>query len=147
MRRTWLPSSPHKDRTACRYFCRSDWEAFSRYLCCKLVRGRGDANQFWCVLAQRKPDSSQQEDIVGYFSEGYIIWIVNGITVLASAILLVGAIAGLYFEKRDGRRLAMIGCLTLIFALAVGTLTNARRAEIFASTAAYVISDVTMGNR
>jgi len=99
-----------------------------------------------CALAQRKPDSSQQEDIVGYFSEGYIIWIVNGITVLASAILLVGAIAGLYFEKRDGRRLAMIGCLTLIFALAVGTLTNARRAEIFASTAAYVISDVTMGN-
>ncbi|KAF8247933.1 hypothetical protein K440DRAFT_600588 [Wilcoxina mikolae CBS 423.85] len=88
-------------------------------------------------ILQRKPDPSQQEDIVAYFSEGHIIWIVNGTTVLACAILLVGAIAGLYFEKREGRRLAIIGCLTLIFALAVGTLTNARRVEIFASTAAY----------
>ncbi|KAF8534924.1 hypothetical protein BDD12DRAFT_642074, partial [Trichophaea hybrida] len=59
------------------------------------------------------------------------------ITVLACAILLVGAIVGLYFERREGRRLAIIGCLTLIFSLTVGTLTNARRVEIFASTAAY----------
>ena len=87
---------------------------------------------------QTRSSASQTEDIVGHFSEKYIILLVNAITMLAAAILLVGAIAGLYFVRSGVKRLWMVGCLTLLFAIAVGTLTNARRAEIFASTAAYL---------
>ncbi|KAF8253786.1 hypothetical protein K440DRAFT_618263 [Wilcoxina mikolae CBS 423.85] len=88
-------------------------------------------------IIQTRSSTSQTDDIVGHFSEKHIILLVNAITMIAAAILLVGAIAGLYSVRSEVKRLWMVGCLTLLFAVAVGTLTNARRTEIFASTAAY----------
>jgi Co/Zn/Cd efflux system component len=61
------------------------------------------------------------------------------ITILFSAILLIGAIATLTAVNSSSRwvKIEMIMGFTLLFAASVGILTNARRAEIFGSTAAY----------
>jgi hypothetical protein len=59
------------------------------------------------------------------------------INFLIAGLLLIGVIVGLYFERRPEARLIMISIFTGIFALSVGLLTNARRSEIFAATAAY----------
>lgn len=56
--------------------------------------------------------------------------------VLIAAILLVGAIINLYLVQNNNVRLGLIGGYTATFALSVGVLTNARRAELFGSTAA-----------
>lgn len=49
----------------------------------------------------------------------------------------MGAILALHYNKRAGPRLGLIGGFTVLFALRVVLVTNARRAEIFAATAAY----------
>lgn len=51
--------------------------------------------------------------------------------------MLVGAIVNLYFVQNNATKLGLIGMYTALFAGSVGILTNARRAELFASTAAY----------
>lgn len=53
-------------------------------------------------------------------------------------LLLVGSIVVLYFEQTPGIRLGLLGVFTLVFAASVGLLTNARRTELFATTAACV---------
>ena len=60
------------------------------------------------------------------------------VSIFASAILLIGAIVCLLLvaDKRMHLRVEMIVLFTCLFALVVGLLTNARRAEIFGSTAA-----------
>jgi hypothetical protein len=50
--------------------------------------------------------------------------------------LLVGSIYGLYFAETPLQRLGLIQVFTTIFALCAGFMTNARRAELFAVTAA-----------
>jgi len=59
-------------------------------------------------------------------------------SVLIAAVLLIGAIVSLYFTHSPGWRLALTALFTMAFAAGVGLLTNARRAELFAATAAYV---------
>ena len=56
--------------------------------------------------------------------------------IILAAILLVGAIMNLYLVQNNNVRLGLIGGYTGAFALSIGLLTNARRAELFASTAA-----------
>jgi hypothetical protein len=60
-------------------------------------------------------------------------------SVIFSGILLLGAMACLsLISNRSWKlRLGMVALFTLLFAVVVGLLTNARRAEIFGSTAAY----------
>ena len=77
------------------------------------------------------------QDNTGHYLEKYVVWSVAFVSTVVAAILLIGAIVGLYIESSPIARLAMICCFTALFALSVGLLTNARRAEIFASTAAY----------
>ena len=62
------------------------------------------------------------------------------ISILLSAILLIGDIVCLHAvsSRSWGLRMGMIVLFTTLFAVVVGLLTSARRAEIFASTAAYV---------
>jgi hypothetical protein len=50
--------------------------------------------------------------------------------------LLVGSIYGLYFAETPLQRLGLIQVFTTVFALCAGFMTNARRAELFAVTAA-----------
>jgi len=56
---------------------------------------------------------------------------------VVAAVLLVGSIVGLYFVTSDAAKLGMVAVFTAAFAVSVGLMTNARRAEIFAATAAY----------
>jgi hypothetical protein len=51
---------------------------------------------------------------------------------------LIGPIAALYRAKDVPLRLGIMSVFTVAFAAFVGLVTNARRAEIFGSTAAYV---------
>lgn len=58
------------------------------------------------------------------------------ISILVAAVLLIGPITGLYFVANDAAKLGMIAAFTAVFSLSVGLMTNARRTEIFAATAA-----------
>ena len=62
------------------------------------------------------------------------------ISVLLSALLLVGGIVCLMLvsNRSTGLRVGIIILFTFLFAGVVGLLTNARRAEVFGSSAAYV---------
>jgi len=58
---------------------------------------------------------------------------------VVATVLLIVSIVVLYVVSRDSVRLGLICFFTVLFAVSVKTLTNARRAEVFASTAAYVM--------
>ena len=65
------------------------------------------------------------------------MWAVAVISIVLAAILLIGAITSLYFVTMPAARLGMISAFTVLFALSVGVMTNSKRAEVFAATAAY----------
>jgi hypothetical protein len=75
-----------------------------------------------------------------YYPTKRIGWIVAILSVLISAALLIGAIVSLFLVKPMTQRLGIVGAFTLVFAAAVGLLTNARRVEVSAATAAYANS-------
>jgi len=59
------------------------------------------------------------------------------VSTVVAAILLLGAIVLLRLLDQEKVQLGVITAFTVLFAASVGVMTNARRAEIFASTAAY----------
>lgn len=71
-----------------------------------------------------------------YISERYISRIVAVISTTLAAGLLIGAVVTLYIVQNPNTRLWMIAGFTCAFSMAVALITNARRAEIFAATAA-----------
>ena len=71
-----------------------------------------------------------------YFKSSIISQIVSVIAVVISALFLNGAIVTLYFVTPMGARLGILSAFTASFAATIGLLTNAKRAEIFAATAA-----------
>lgn len=72
-----------------------------------------------------------------YFREKHVSWIVGTISTIAAAALLIGSIAVLNVVTDQNRRLGCIAGFTLLFALSVVLLSNAKRVEVFAATAAY----------
>lgn len=72
-----------------------------------------------------------------YFLERKVALLVAVLSAVVAAILLIGAIASLNFISDAGARLGTIAAFTILFALSLGLLTNAKRAEIFAASAAY----------
>jgi hypothetical protein len=71
-----------------------------------------------------------------YFKTSVINRIMAVIAALISAFFLIGAIVTLYFVEPMGARLGILSAFTASFAATVGLLTNAKRVEIFAATAA-----------
>ncbi|OTA67809.1 hypothetical protein K449DRAFT_364252 [Hypoxylon sp. EC38] len=71
------------------------------------------------------------------FSEQSISIAVNLITIVVAAVFLVGPIIGLDFARSPTAKLIMISLFTVAFAASIGLITTAKRAEIFAATAAY----------
>ncbi|KAF8858694.1 hypothetical protein BDZ45DRAFT_390166 [Acephala macrosclerotiorum] len=69
--------------------------------------------------------------------EKRIAYVVALLDVILAAILLVGAIVALYLVQSNLKRLGLVGVFTALFAISVGLLTSARKAELFAATAAY----------
>jgi hypothetical protein len=74
---------------------------------------------------------------IAYYLEERIRKVVAFISMILAAGLLYGAILNLYFVTSDKAKLGLIAAYTIAFALCVGLLTNARRSEIFAASAAY----------
>lgn len=71
------------------------------------------------------------------FKETSITRTVNVVTILVAAMFLIGTIVGFYFVQRPAVKLGMIAAFATAFAGCLGLITNARRVEIFAATAAY----------
>lgn len=89
---------------------------------------------------ERRPkDTHAPKSELFYFPDGRVQRAGAIISVLLSAILLIGAIVCLtaVANQSTSVRVGMIVLFTCFFAAVVGLLTNARRAEIFGSTAAY----------
>ncbi|KAF2117279.1 hypothetical protein BDV96DRAFT_23373 [Lophiotrema nucula] len=76
-------------------------------------------------------------DDTRYFPEHRITVFVTILSTVVAAMLLVGAIVNLYVVKSQKWRLGLIAIYTALFATTVALLTSARRAEVFAATAAY----------
>ncbi|ORX92926.1 hypothetical protein BCR34DRAFT_608683 [Clohesyomyces aquaticus] len=71
------------------------------------------------------------------YKNRHVVHTVVAISVMVAAILLVGAIISLHFVTSPKAKLGLVTAYTLLFAMSVALLTNARRAEVFAATAAY----------
>ncbi len=72
-----------------------------------------------------------------YINEGHVTWVAAIVSTVIAAILLLGAIILLRLVKEENAQLGFVAMFMILFAISVSLLTNARRAEMFASTAAY----------
>jgi len=72
-----------------------------------------------------------------FYSDKMVERAVAVIAVLLAAVLLVGGIATLDYVEGKGARLGTLAAFTVAFAAFVGLMTTARRAEMFAATAAF----------
>lgn len=86
---------------------------------------------------QERPKTTRVTDDTEHIEENHVAWVAAGINTVIAAILLLGAIVVLRLSKEENTQLGLIAMFTVLFAASVGILTNARRAEIFAATAAY----------
>ena len=77
------------------------------------------------------------EGVTEIISHKAVVTVVSLISFLVAAALLIGAIVGLSFVEGRDAQLILISCLTIAFAGSLGLLTNARRPEVYAATAAY----------
>lgn len=73
---------------------------------------------------------------IGRFNESRITAAVTAINIIVAVLELICPIPSLYFVTNDAVRLGLVAGFTALFALSVGFMTNARRAEIFGATAA-----------
>jgi hypothetical protein len=71
-----------------------------------------------------------------YFPAERVAWVVSILSILMSAILLIGAMISLYEVTSKRARLGLVAAFTVFFAASIGLLTNAKRTEIFTATAA-----------
>lgn len=74
---------------------------------------------------------------VKYYSEDTVHKVIAGVSIIMAALLLEGAILALYFVTDPHIRLGLIALFMMLFALGIGLLSNAKRSEMFAATAAY----------
>jgi hypothetical protein len=88
----------------------------------------------WPFRGTTYPDP---RDATQHFLETHVRRAVLLISTVVAAILLIGAIIGLYFVNRPSSKLGMIAAFTTLFAASVGSLTSAKRQEVFAASAAY----------
>lgn len=73
---------------------------------------------------------------ITYYPDTAIHAVVSVLSVFITAALLVGAIVALTFAHSQHLKLGLIALFTTVFAAGVGLLTNARKAELYAATAA-----------
>ena len=88
----------------------------------------------WAFQKRRDNDPLDRTTI---YKNRHVIRTVAGISMTLAAILLIGAIVSLHVVSSPKAKLGLVAMYTILFALSVALLTNARRAEVFAATAAY----------
>lgn len=79
------------------------------------------------------------DESIAIFSLRKINPAVAGLSMVIAALLLLGAIIALHLVTSNNLNLGLISLFTIAFALTIHLLTTARRAELFASTAACVL--------
>lgn len=89
-----------------------------------------------CPRLFKRSHISSAENIES-LSESRLQVFVGAVNLLVASVILFGAVYALYYVKEVEKRLALVAGFTIIFALCIGLLTNARRPEIFAACAAY----------
>ncbi|MCJ1231960.1 hypothetical protein MMC12_008640 [Toensbergia leucococca] len=77
------------------------------------------------------------EGVTGFVSHRRVAIAVSAFSTISAAAFLIGAIIGLYYVTSPTAKLGMLSGLTVAFAGSLGLLTNARRQDVFAATAAY----------
>lgn len=87
--------------------------------------------------AFQKRGTSDPIDRTTIYKNKHVVKTVATISMIIAAILLISAIISLHVVTDSKAKLGLVAMYTLLFALSVATLTNARRAEVFAATAAY----------
>ena len=87
--------------------------------------------------AFQKHQSTDPIDRTTLYKNSHVVRTVAAISMIIAAILLISAILSLHVVTSDKAKLGLVAMYTILFALSVGVLTNARRAEVFAATAAY----------
>jgi hypothetical protein len=92
--------------------------------------------RFLNVLMVVMQDRKRSRKGIAYASERAISSFIAWFSTFLAALLLIGAIVVLYKVRSPDWRLGLIATFTTLFAASVGLLTNARRAELFAATAA-----------
>lgn len=76
------------------------------------------------------------DESTGLYSTRKMNRAVSILSIVVATILFITTIVTLYLVTNEKIRLGLICSFTIAFALSVELLTNARRAELFASTAA-----------
>lgn len=72
-----------------------------------------------------------------FYQRNDVVNVVAAISMLIVSLLLISAIVLLHVISNAQAKLGIVAAFTLVFALCVALLTNARRTEVFAATAAY----------
>lgn len=88
----------------------------------------------WSFRSQKAIDPL---DCTAIYKGRHITKIVSIISMLSAAVLLVVAIISLYIVNHPTTKLVLVVTYTFLFAISVGLLTNARKAEVFSAAAAY----------
>ncbi|KAI6584227.1 hypothetical protein MCOR12_010623 [Pyricularia oryzae] len=91
----------------------------------------------WLWPASASVTSANDAGNIARFREKSLARWANIISTLVAVALLVGSIVGLYFVADLKIKFIMIAVFAAFFALSLGVITNARRPEVFAATAAY----------
>ena len=90
----------------------------------------------WLFQRRSRPHHDRHT-AVSYMSETKLNLLVSFINILVATGMLFGAIYSLFYVKDEKKRLGLIAGYTVLFALCIGLLTNAKRSEIFSAGAAY----------
>lgn len=94
----------------------------------------------WKTIQRLNPKTNTSSDPIDQttiYKNRHIMRTVATVGMLIAATLLIVAIMSLYVVKDEKVKLGLVAIYTLLFALSVALLTSARRAEVFAATAAY----------
>ncbi|TPX08264.1 uncharacterized protein E0L32_001840 [Thyridium curvatum] len=94
-------------------------------------------NQFGFLFQENVHDNGSGVPTVAYASARKLATFITYLSTFLATLLLFGAILILYKAKSDSVKLGLIALFTLLFAASIGLLTNGKRSEVFASTAAY----------
>ena len=89
------------------------------------------------MSSHQEPQTQRTDSPLTYISESRLNLTVAIINTIVAAVLLFGAVLNLYLVNEARTKLGLVAGYTLVFALCVGLVTNASRAEVFASCAAY----------
>jgi hypothetical protein len=85
----------------------------------------------------RERKTSDPLDRTTIHKDSHVVRTVAALAMVLAAVLLIGAIVNLYLVTDPKAKLGLVAMYTMLFAASVALCTNARRAEVFAATAAY----------